>query len=110
VNNRTSASESYDTLEFTFELDGETATVYLTTDVTADGYQNASIVDTTDRTVDESCTLQGHAARKADAELATFVEDYAAQGENVTNSYLAGLAGEYSDDVDCTFSTGGSDE
>jgi len=106
VNNRTTASDAYDVLAFTFEVDGETATVYLTSNATADGYQNASMVDTTERTVDDSCTLQDHAGRGADSELATFVEDYAVPGENVTNSYLAGLAGEYRGDVDCTFSTG----
>jgi len=105
VNNRTSASESYDVLAFTFEIDGESSTVYLTSNATADGYQNASMVDTTGRTVDESCTLQGFAARQADSELGGFVEDYAAPGNNVTRSYLAGLAGKYGSDVDCTFET-----
>jgi len=105
VNNRTSASESYDVLEFTFEVGDETSTVYLTSNATSDGYQNASMVDSTERTVDESCTLEGHAAQQADTELATFVENYAEPGKNVTNSYLAGLAGKYGGSVDCTFDT-----
>ncbi len=105
VNNRTTASEAYDVLEFTFEVDGESSTVYLTSNVTSDGYRNASMVDSTDRTVDESCTLEGHAAQQADTELAAFVDHYAEPGKNVTNSYLAGLAGEYGGSVDCTFDT-----
>jgi len=105
VNNRTSASDAYDVLAFTFEIGDEASTVYLTSNATADGYQNASMVDTTDRTSTSPARLQDHAARGADAELATFVDEHAEPGENVTNSYLAGLAGEYGGDVDCTFST-----
>lgn len=105
VNNRTSASSAYDVLAFTFEVDGETATIYLTSNATTDGYRNASMVDSTSRTVDESCTLEGYAAQQADTELATFITEYAEPGKNVSNSYLAGLAGEYGSDVDCTFST-----
>lgn len=105
VNNRTSASSAYDVLAFTFEIDGEAATIYLTSNATAGGYRNTSMVDTTDRTVDETCTLEGYTAQQADTELATFVDDYADPGTNVSNSYLAGLAGEYGGDVDCTFST-----
>ncbi len=105
VNNRTSASDAYDVLRFTFEVDGETATVYLTSNATADGYRNATMVDSTSRTVDESCTLESHAAQQADTELAAFVDDYAEPNNNVSRSYLAGLAGSYGGSVDCTFDT-----
>jgi len=105
VNNRTTASEDYDVLAFEFTVDGETSTVYLTSNATNDGYQNASMVDSTDRSVDESCTLENLAAQQADTELAAFVDDYAEPGKNVSRSYLAGLAGKYGGSVDCTFDT-----
>lgn len=102
-NNRTSATESANVLGITTEVDGESTTVYLVADVRSNSYENATIVDETDRTVDESCTLSGEAARAADTELAEFHERFVAGDEQLAQDYYARLAGQYGSNVDCTF-------
>lgn len=105
VNNRTTAKTSRDVFAFTFEIDGESSTVYLTGDVVDGAYQNASIVDSTSRTVDESCTLEGYAARNADEELAYFISNFVTENRSLTDSYQGRLGGRYGGSVDCTFNT-----
>lgn len=76
------------------------ATHYLVADATNSTFSNASMVNTTDRTVDHEVTLEGYASDNAAAELETFIEEYAANDTRVTTAYTARLATEYSGYVD----------
>lgn len=105
VNNRASADTSRDVFAFTFEIDGESSTVYLTADVVDGAYENTSVVDSTDRSVDDSCTFEGYAARSADEELSYFVTAFVNEDKNVTGKYIGRLGGRYSSDVSCSFDT-----
>jgi len=115
ANNRMTASTELDVLKLRFEGAQDSEAVrYVIADVneTTGEYEAVGIVDSVedmDLTVDEGCTLSDHAARNADAELAHFINEYAAQGENITDPYRAELKAEYFGTVDCTFSmTSGS--
>jgi hypothetical protein len=103
VNERTNASTDADVLELTCApREDETATVYLTADVTAnDTYANASMVDSTDRTVDASCRLEEDAAVNAADELETFVEEFADPGEDLSADFRKRLVSQYAGDVHC---------
>jgi len=107
ANNHTTADTSLDGLELTFTQDGESETVYLTADVVDGEYRNTSIVDSTDRSPDESCELEGNAARNAADELGEFRERFVADDGNVTNDYLTSMGSRYAGNVDCSFSTEG---
>ncbi|NLV14363.1 hypothetical protein [Haloarcula argentinensis] len=107
ANNRTTASTSLDVLELTVTQDDESETLYLTSDVVDGDYTNTTMRNSTDRTVDESCELEGNAARNAADELAEFHEDYVATDGNVTADYLSSMASRYGGNVDCSFSTEG---
>lgn len=107
ANDRATADTSLDVLKLKFKQDDETASVYLTTDVSDGNFTNTQVVDTTDRTVDETCTLEGAAARNAADELDTFHDDYVSGNDNVTAEYLSTQASRYSGKVECSFSTEG---
>lgn len=103
ANDRTTATTDADVLAITFEVDGETETEYITADVNGSDYANVTMVDETDRPVDETCTLEGHAAQNADAEIDRFHDEVVAPDGNVTEADMARLAAEYGAAVDCTF-------
>ena len=107
ANNRSTASTSLDVLAVTFSQNDSNETVFLTADVVDGEYRNASVVDTTDREPDESCELEGNAARNAADELGTFDERFVAEDGNVTNDYLASMGSRYGGNVECSFSTEG---
>lgn len=109
VNNRSTADSDADVVAVTFGVDGESETDYVVADVDNGSYANLSMVDETDRDVDEECTLSGYAATNADAEVEHFVDNFAEPDNNMTNRYLSELAGRYASNVDCTFSTEGAD-
>lgn len=100
VNDRVNASTSLDVIEITFEnKDGENATRYLVADVQDDAYANARVVNTTNRTVDESITAEWYLARNAGSELDTFVSEYAEPNENITLTYELNMYRKYSSSV-----------
>lgn len=103
VNERTNASSDADVLKLTCApRDEETETVYLTADVTAnDTYANASVVDSTDRTVDADCHLEEDAAVNAADELQTFVDEFAEPNEDLSADFRKRLAAQYAGDVSC---------
>lgn len=103
VNQRTNASTSADVLKVTFDLEA-TDTRYVVADVNGSDYENVSMVTSTDRQVDESCTLSGSAARSAADELEQFHEEYVKPGENPTATYLAMMNAQYSGVTNCSFS------
>jgi hypothetical protein len=103
ANARTNATTGLDTLAITCDTSDETATVYLTAEVdtTSGNYTNAQVVDATDREPDAECRLEEDSADNAADELATFVEEFAAPGEDVTESFTQRLAAQYTGDVRC---------
>lgn len=103
VNNRTDASSDANVLAVTCAIDDESTTRYLVADVDGDNYTNATMVDSTDRTVDETCTLEGSAAANASDELQTFVDKFASTGDDVTGQFRSRLRAQYAGKVDCTF-------
>lgn len=104
VNDRTDASTGSDVLKLTLtEGDEGSATVYLVADVNGSNYENSSIVDSTARTVDEECTLEGAAARNADDELETFVSTFVETGDDASKRYKSELAAEYAGQISCSF-------
>ena len=107
MNNRTTADTSLDVLELTISQDDSSETLYLTADVVDGSYTNTTMRNSTDRTVDESCELEGNAARNAADELGEFREDFVTEDTNVTNDYLTSMASRYGGNVDCSFSTEG---
>lgn len=107
ANNRTEATSSLDVLAVKFSQDDSNETVYLTADVVNGAYTNVSVANSTDREPDESCELEGNAARNAADELATFNERFVAGDGNVTNDYMTSMASRYGGNVDCSFTTEG---
>jgi len=107
MNNRTTADTSLDVLELTISQDDQSETLYLTADVVDGSYTNTTMQNSTDRTVDESCELEGNAARNAADELGEFREDFVATDGNVTADYLSSMGTRYGGNVDCSFSTEG---
>lgn len=105
INARTTASTDADTLEVAVELDGTSETVYVLGDVnaTTGDYENARVVETTDRDPDGSCTLSANAARNLDNETETFVDEFAAPGDDLTRNHMRDLAGRYGGNVQCDF-------
>lgn len=106
INSRSTASTEFDVLALEFQLGGETSTAYLVADVENESYQNSSIVDATDRDVDQNVTLCGYAADSAPDELEEFYGDYVESGDDVDRSYVGGLAGSYRKNVDTTLPIG----
>lgn len=103
VNARSDASEDANVLELTFDIEGETATRYVVSDVNGTDYDNATMVSETTRTVDETCALEAQAADNAGAELQTFVDEFASDGTDLSPSYQGRLASQYGGEVACSF-------
>lgn len=117
TNSRTTASTDMDVVRLKFKDEsGNTAYRFVVADVnaTTGNYTNAQMVnasefDSLDREVDTTYRLSPYASRNAADELETFVDEYAEPGENVTQSYLAHLAGEYKGEVEGEHLPGGDE-
>ena len=105
LNNRTTADTSRDVLEVTVENETASETFYVAADVENGTYRNLTATGSTNRTVDETCTLSGRAAEEAPGELETFRSEYVTANESVPPGYLGRMAAEYSEGIDCTFDT-----
>lgn len=103
ANARTDASTDADVLELEFALNDETDTRYVVADVNGSDYENVSMTESTDQTVDETCRLEDGAARNAAAEIEQFDETFVSEDRDVTRSYLLSLGTEYAGNVDCSF-------
>lgn len=104
VNKRTTASTNQNVLKITYEVDGETASHYLVADVNGSDYTNATIAKSTDRPVDETCTLSGSAAVNAKEELKAFHDEYVTSDKDAPKSYWVHKRMEYvGSDVSCSF-------
>lgn len=102
INARTNASTSHDVVRITWEVGDESAERYLVATVTDGNYTNTNMTATTSRTIDDSVTVCGYAARESVAELKQFHEEVVEPGADVTDAYQARLAGAYSEDVEST--------
>jgi len=103
ANDRVNASDEWDTLAISYELDDEQVTHYVIANHSNDTYDNASIVNSTDRTVDDRCTLEGPAARNAKEELETGYQAFIESGDAPDPSYMGRLTGAYKPYVECSF-------
>lgn len=103
VNERTTASADEDVLEIELDIGDGTGTLYLVADVAGSSYENSSLVDSTTRTVDETCELDDAAARNAPDELETFIEEFVDEDQDVSTGFLARLDRQYRGLVDCSF-------
>lgn len=117
ANSRSTASADLDVVRLKFtDESGETSYRFIVTSVnsTSGNYtgvsmMNASEFQSTDRQMDTTIRLSPYASRHADGELETFVDEYAEPGDDVTQTYLAGLAGEYRGEVEGDALPGGDD-
>lgn len=106
LNARSTPSETRDVLQVTVEgPDSNDSTFYVTANVVNGTYENFGATGSTNRTVDESCTLSGRAAANADDELTTFREEFVEPNETVDRAYMGRLAAEY-DGIECSFTNG----
>lgn len=103
ANDRVNAGTDYDVLELELTIDGETATRYATADVVNGSYENTSVVDSTDRSVDQSCTFEGAAARNAADELQSFIDNYVEPDKDVSEGLVSRITTEYGGKIDCSF-------
>lgn len=106
ANARLNASTDYDVfaVEFT-DRSGETATWYVLADVVNGSYTDLQMVESTDRTVDETVELGWYASRNAAGELETFLEAFASQDRDVSTTYRAELLARYGGDITSTLWT-----
>lgn len=109
LNDRVDASETRNVVQVTVKgpQAENQSRFWIISDVQNGTYQNLGATGSTNRTIDESCTLSGRAAENAHEELETFRAEYVQPNESVDQSYMGRLAAEY-DGVSCTFIGGGS--
>lgn len=111
ANSRTTASTNYNVLAITFVQDGDEAVRYVVADINGSEYRTPQMVGSTDRSVDEECTIEDGAARNADTEIERFHDRFVEGNETVTRQYMSRMASTYGDpigdqDVSCTFMEG----
>lgn len=104
VNTRTDASTEHDTAKVQISIDGETATRYITANVSGGNYtalqMRKSIPES--RSVDDTTHVCGYAAENANSELEAFVEAYVETGEDPSQEHLAKMKGKYEPDTEST--------
>jgi type II secretory pathway pseudopilin PulG len=103
INSRADATTDADALEIELTVGGDSTTVFLVADVNGSDYENSSIVDSTDRDVDEDCELEGAAARNAADELEGFVDETVDDDQDLSKRELARISRQYRGLVDCSF-------
>lgn len=107
TNTRVMADSEYDVIRFRFEDEsGNTEWLFLVAEIpmNTEEYDNARMMNLTqfkqlDRDVDTTYRLSPYASRNANAELETFIREYAKPGEDLNQSYLARMAGEYRGEI-----------
>lgn len=107
TNERVTADTDHDVIRVQFtDESGNTAWMFVVADVntTTGNYTSVTAMNLTEfketgREVDLSYRLTPYASRNANQELSTFITEYAEPGENVSQPYLARLAGEYKGEV-----------
>lgn len=110
LSNRTTPSADRDVVAIRVCDGSDAATVYAVSDVVdADSddemeYTNATVKDTTDRTVDEWIQLEWYAAQNTPEVIDTLTSEYVTDDEPVPKSYVKGeLTPEYAGFVESSF-------
>lgn len=104
VNARTDASTEHDTTKVQISIDGETATRYITANVSGGNYTALQMSESIpeSRSVDDTTHVCGYAAENANSELEAFVEAYVETGEDPSQEHLAKMKGKYEPDTEST--------
>lgn len=106
INNQISGEEvairNYDTIQISFNINGENSTVYWLGLVDDGQFATTTIENTTSREVDQTLILSGHLAVKSEEELRTAHESFVTTGETPSEGYVAALKGQYGADASGT--------
>jgi hypothetical protein len=96
-------------VQITFDQTDASETIYLVAEYnqSSDQYDSAQMVNTTDRSVDETVTVSGMAADNAAAEIKAFHSEFVADNEDVTTSWLAKQWAAYNEDLESSLIEGG---
>jgi hypothetical protein len=96
-------------VEITFEQADDPETIYLVAayNQTSNEYDSAAMVNTTDRSVDETVSVSGMAADNAADEIEAFHETFVDPNDDVTTSWLAKQWAAYNEDLDSSLIDGG---
>jgi hypothetical protein len=100
---RLDPATSYDTVEVTYDIEDDTATHYIVANATDTDWAGFKVVNSTTKTVDESCTLTENAAENAPEELATMLHEFIRPDEYPDSKYVGELTGTYAGQVNCSF-------
>lgn len=93
VNPRFSRTESeWNVIKIELTQGDETATRYLVADVNNGSFENSSITDETDRSVDRTVTIEDYAVTKADDELAYFIAEHAEPDSDLDTALRSRMA------------------
>lgn len=103
ANGRLTPADRYDVVAVEFDVNGESATRYVIGEHNASQWTGVTVANNTDRTIDESCTLDGDAATSALAELRTLYRESIEPDEDVPAELVGRLSGQYIAEVDCSF-------
>jgi hypothetical protein len=96
-------------VQITFDQRDAEETIYLVAEYnqTSDQYDSAQMVNTTDRTVDETVTVSGMAADNAAEEIEAFHSEFVESNADVTTSWLAKQWAAYNEDLSSSLIEGG---
>lgn len=98
---RYNASQNPAVAEVVYEVDGERAKHYIVTNASNGTYDSLTVTNSTDRTVEWTCTLEGAAAQNAPVEVRDIHQEFVVQNESITGEYKAELAAKYARNVKC---------
>ena len=96
-------------VQITFDQNDAEETIYLVAayNQTSDSYESAAMVNTTDRSVDETVSVSGMAADNAADEIEAFHETFVDPNDDVTTSWLAKQWAAYNEDLSSSLIEGG---
>jgi hypothetical protein len=96
-------------VQITFDQTDAEESVYLVAEYneTSNAYDSAAMVNTTDRSVDETVTVSGMAADNAADEIEAFHSEFVEDNEDVTTSWLASKWAAYNEDLSSSLIEGG---
>jgi hypothetical protein len=96
-------------VQITFDQADASETIYLVAayNQTSDQYDSAQMVNSTDRTVDETVTVSGMAADNAASEIEAFHSEFVEDNDDVTTSWLAKQWAAYNEDLSSSLIDGG---
>jgi hypothetical protein len=106
VNSQTAGTDinrsAYDTIQVQMSVNGENATRYLIGLVDGDRFATTTVVNQTDRTVDQTVVLKGQAAVDSDSILSTIHERFVLEDKAISREYQTRLSARYGGQIDGT--------